>query len=68
MKRYKVNVHVKGINYQFEIEIEEGYSYYNTDNTSMVFKAVDGRVIIVPRLDACVELTPLIPETIWKEK
>lgn len=69
MKRYKVVVHAKGHNYQFEIEVpENSNTHYNTDNSSMEFKAVDGRIIIVPRLEACVEMTPLIPETIWKEK
>lgn len=69
MKRYKVNVHTKGCNFEFEIDIPEGTNrFYNTDNTSMEFYATDGRVFIFPRLETSVVLKPLIPETIWKEK
>jgi hypothetical protein len=69
MKRYKVNLYAKGFSYQFEVDVPEGNNrLYNTDNTSMEFIAVDGRIIIVPRLEACIEMTPLVSETIWKEK
>lgn len=69
MKRYKVIVNTQRFTYNFEIELEEkSETYYYTDNTSMIFKLVNGRTLIVPRLDTCVEITPLIPETTWKEK
>lgn len=69
MRRYKVLLHAKGYSFQFEMEVAEGSKkYYEIDNTSMEFQTVNGDIIIVPRLDACVEMRLLVPETTWKEK